>query len=663
MKLRRMMLLLFSLFAGVPVLFVSTMLFSAACSRSNESATDLLLTVAAQERRALERTFDEYLSDAQLLAISPAVQQATKELTANRSAQSESINSARKLLSSWADRLSTVQQFIVCDTNYTVLLSSDADLEGTHYPVEPLHRKKLAEGQVIATCLQDGHEDEGVNSFLVATPMYEDSGERVLAYLLLSVDTASFTALPDIFGKLDHTFIALMDSAGKKVVSNSSIPFDSLSDLYDKSNLSHTLVADTLFEFHLNGKLHLGYYLKVENVGWRLFCALQPAEFSLGVGLLIFILVVAAAVTAVLMLVLYRILTHFFTRPMELLTKNIREMDTGDYSNTVPHLGNTEFGDIGTAFNNMLARIRKDRQELSLKEERHRIINEQSNSIIFEYNVDTHLMTTSPSGRMLSHFPQCMECFPDALIELNVVDAAHAAPLEKLFRDMVRGQKNGTMEIRLRTYKNELRWFNLVLSTIVEPQSHKPLRVVGKLTDIDEEKQAAEQLVFKAARDPLTHLYNKETTQLKITERITARSGDSYHALMVIDIDHFKRVNDGYGHQKGDEILKAIAAVMQNQFRPGDIVGRIGGDEFMVLLCDMPDALSVRRKVEQLLDDVRAIPLNAEKNDYMSISVGVALFPEDGASYNQLYAHADNAAYAAKNGGRNDVRFYRDEVC
>lgn len=173
------------------------------------------------------------------------------------------------------------------------------------------------------------------------------------------------------------------------------------------------------------------------------------------------------------------------------------------------------------------------------------------------------------------------------------------------------------------------------------------------LREIDE---LQEQLREQANRDPLTGLYNRRYLDSTLERELARckRDGDPL-ALILIDIDHFKQVNDTYGHQAGDEVLLRLAAMLAGMARAGDVACRYGGEEFLLLMPTMPLA-SARERAEALraaFADVE-VPFGAFKLR-TTVSVGIAAYPGHGISADELIRNADTALYRAKNLGRNRV--------
>lgn len=175
----------------------------------------------------------------------------------------------------------------------------------------------------------------------------------------------------------------------------------------------------------------------------------------------------------------------------------------------------------------------------------------------------------------------------------------------------------------------------------------------GALAQLEKTNVELERL---ASTDPLTGAANRRAFMERSRAEL-ARSGRSAEttALLLLDLDHFKAINDSYGHQGGDAVLKAVVAEVQAVLRPSDLMGRVGGEEFMVLLpdADAAAALGVADRILQRVADLQ-VPSNSGPIR-LTLSMGLAVFPLDGGSLEQLFKVADLRLYEAKHQGRNRV--------
>lgn len=166
---------------------------------------------------------------------------------------------------------------------------------------------------------------------------------------------------------------------------------------------------------------------------------------------------------------------------------------------------------------------------------------------------------------------------------------------------------------------------------------------------LEEQKQ---ELIEKVQKDPLTGLYNKSATQKQVAGALRTGNPDSLAAFLMIDIDYFKKINDTLGHAAGDSVILIFAGNLRKQFRDGDIVGRIGGDEFAVFIW-VPDEVWIcekARKINAALAENITLESGACS---ITASIGIALAKCEDAEFESLYHQADEALYRAKAAGRN----------
>lgn len=162
-------------------------------------------------------------------------------------------------------------------------------------------------------------------------------------------------------------------------------------------------------------------------------------------------------------------------------------------------------------------------------------------------------------------------------------------------------------------------------------------------------------LIHLSEIDPLTSVFNKETTQKLIDQKL---KNHEHFCFLILDVDDFKSVNDNYGHAVGDKVLKNLSDLFKNHFRQTDIVGRIGGDEFIILIEDEHIAES---RIQSLLQKVNALKIEELQDFKLSISVGMAFTPSNGTTFMELYRHADHALYQTKRTGKNNYKIYKND--
>jgi diguanylate cyclase (GGDEF)-like protein/PAS domain S-box-containing protein len=219
-------------------------------------------------------------------------------------------------------------------------------------------------------------------------------------------------------------------------------------------------------------------------------------------------------------------------------------------------------------------------------------------------------------------------------------------------------------EYRVISPDGVVRW--VVDRTVVLPRMDGQRALTqGMIFDITDRKRAEQELSHRANHDPLTGLPNRDQFRAALEEAImSSRAGGGAVAVMYVDLDDFKLVNDGFGHEVGDEVLAAVAERLSRATRATDVVGRDGGDEFLVLMPNLPGGLEEATHAAELatarVRDALLRPVSSGSVEVdVSASVGVSLFPFDAAETQTLLKHADAAMYDAKAAGRDACRFYQ----
>jgi diguanylate cyclase (GGDEF)-like protein/PAS domain S-box-containing protein len=235
--------------------------------------------------------------------------------------------------------------------------------------------------------------------------------------------------------------------------------------------------------------------------------------------------------------------------------------------------------------------------------------------------------------------------------------------IEKEFQhDLLCGRSDAVQfDRRYRTRDGRVVWA-LVSATLL-PANEEPPHFLIQINDLTERKKAEEELAHLAHHDALTGVANRMLLAEEVEHGIAlARRHQCRLAVVFIDLDYFKHINDSLGHEAGDTVLKVIAARLAGSVRESDIVGRMGGDEFVVVLSEVDDARDVLSLTDKLRTEcARPVWLDGHEIQ-LSTSMGVSLFPDDAQDFRTLLRFADSALYHAKTEGRNNVQFYLPEL-
>ena len=189
------------------------------------------------------------------------------------------------------------------------------------------------------------------------------------------------------------------------------------------------------------------------------------------------------------------------------------------------------------------------------------------------------------------------------------------------------------------------------------------LNYIASITDLTERKEVEQKLQYLSDYDPLTSLPNRRLLGYRVDQTIimSKQKGNRPFALLYIDLDHFKNINDSLGHRFGDEILQKVAKRIENMLPEGDTVSRLGGDEFMILISDLGPLETAAALSEKVLYEISK-PLENDSHLTITPSIGIAVYPNDGENFDKLLRNADAAVHFAKKQGRNNYQFYTAEM-
>lgn len=181
--------------------------------------------------------------------------------------------------------------------------------------------------------------------------------------------------------------------------------------------------------------------------------------------------------------------------------------------------------------------------------------------------------------------------------------------------------------------------------------------------DVTERKKNESKIAFMATHDELTELPNRNLLNDRLTHSIAqSKRQRSKMAVLFIDIDHFKYINDSLGHQVGDKLLKMLAKRLSSSLREGDTVARFGGDEFVIVLPEVSSLPAINSLASALLGQIKK-PYEIDEHELIITgSIGISIYPDNAATADDLIQHADSAMYSAKDQGRNNCQFYTQKI-
>ncbi|MCQ9734612.1 diguanylate cyclase [Pseudomonas aeruginosa] len=337
-------------------------------------------------------------------------------------------------------------------------------------------------------------------------------------------------------------------------------------------------------------------------------------------------------------LVGYLALELWVLRRVQRLNREVAEVGRNAHSIRLSDFGNDELGQLAGEMNQMLERLEHS-------EARDRAILQSMRDGYFEMDVDGVILTVNPAlCQLLGQTRETLIGHPYYEL-LGEDDLARA---RQPFQRAMQSGAGKTFAIPLQRADGSLGYFEATVSLIHDLQGE--LRGYrGIVRDVSDQIAYQQQLLEMAYRDPLTGLGNRKTFDEQLGQALLrAGSGGSELALLYLDLDRFKEVNDRFGHDIGDALLRTVAERVRSTLRQPDKAYRLGGDEFAVLLEDSQEN-NPQRLAERLLAAlVQPIALNGERIDFVTPSIGIALYPRHAGDAEGLVRAADSAMYEAK---------------
>lgn len=307
-----------------------------------------------------------------------------------------------------------------------------------------------------------------------------------------------------------------------------------------------------------------------------------------------------------------------------------------------------------------ISSLKNDLMKQERKYIRNQVVADQFKHVVLEWDLLTDTMLSSE---------QWIERFGYELPEKNfsqyIGGANHIHPddmgaFKEKLQILMQSEAKEVADIRVANSEGRYYWCRIRAVSQTKGQG-KPTVIIAVVYDINDLKHSEIILKQKTERDGLTKLLNKESAKQAGEEYLKNRKATTLAAMLVLDIDNFKMINDNLGHLYGDAVLSQIGTNLRNMFRAQDIIGRIGGDEFLVLLKDLPNLELVKDRCELLVNTIGQQMQKLMPEIPVSLSVGVALIPKHGVSWGELFQHADEALYVAKRKGKGQYKIYDEQ--
>jgi diguanylate cyclase (GGDEF)-like protein/PAS domain S-box-containing protein len=302
---------------------------------------------------------------------------------------------------------------------------------------------------------------------------------------------------------------------------------------------------------------------------------------------------------------------------------------------------------------------KKEEEKLRELEERWEFALEGSGDGVWDWNFETYEVYYSKTLKEILGFDDAEfnNKFSEFKERINPDDVQNV--MDNINRHLRAETPFYTAEYRIRKKDRTYMWALDRGKVIRWDAEGKPLRMIGTFTDISMRKRLEEEIKKMAFRDPLTNLPNRLLFNDRFEQTIsTSLRHKKMFAVIIIDIDKFKKINDTHGHDIGDKLITHVGLKISEMLRKSDTIARFGGDEFLLLLPEIGNKTDVEIIAKKIIDSFRAKILLGDRKLSITLSMGISLYPQDGQDISILLKNADLALYDVKESGRNNYKFY-----
>lgn len=368
-------------------------------------------------------------------------------------------------------------------------------------------------------------------------------------------------------------------------------------------------------------------------------------------------LAVGALLCIPLTFFIWYFISRIVTRPLQQMTSGLLRIADGDIEAIGPLQirGQDEVGQATTAFNQVMEKVRG------------LLIEQRLSRIVFENSLEGITVTDSKGRIQMTNdaFTETTGYSADEVIGKTPALLKSGRQDESFYQAFwtalkEKGQWRGEIWNKRKDGSIYPEWLNV---SAVKGKDGSIDHYVAIFSDITERKQREEVIAFQAFHDTLTGLPNRSLFLDRLEQSLIQAKRSRAHtpAIMFLDLDRFKLINDTLGHDAGDTLLREVALRLRRCVRESDTVARMGGDEFTVLL-DNVDEAATRNVAQKILDSMKEPVLLADKPTVITTSIGISMFPKDGRNAEALMKHADTAMYQVKGSGRAAMCFFTPEL-
>lgn len=426
----------------------------------------------------------------------------------------------------------------------------------------------------------------------------------------------------------------------------------------DLQNDHAQAIQEKLAELNnLNGSIEPSFTVLILMAQNEVFLARSRSEqIQKSVNSLLFVINLFGITLVLVIVILFR---RYISNSVSKLTYASNQMKSGHLGDRVNITNRDEFGQIASAFNNMAEAVQKRTDALREVDFRYQALFNQSDDAVMIIGVEGEILNANERALRMYGF-DTKEMIGMRIQSFSPVD--QQSDIQEKFDALRSGKEIPVFETNMKRKDGSIFQVEINITRVLD-ENGKPLYMQSISRDISGRKENEAQLRMMAMYDGLTGLPNRMNLSMKFSRAIAdAQENREFVAVLFLDMDGFKQVNDRFGHEQGDLLLTKIGGILKDSIRKSDMVARVGGDEFVIILENILAPHTPGLVADKIIHALSKPLKIAGETINLSTSVGISLFPTDGEDLEILINCADKAMYQVKSNKKNGYLFYKPDL-
>lgn len=695
MLIKRKLPLMIIILVTVPLLLISFIIYYFTSASLIQSGKNNITLITKLEKTVLSELINKQITEADLSAQKASVVQFLENIMKNPSdggSNSTEVNKMNRELRKRADTLKELEHSFIVDLKGHIIADSNLIIKVNSVSDRKYFRDALGGKLNIGDTIYSRIDGSPV---IVFSAPVKDSKGRIIGVFCNSFYTEYFQKYFTSSIKLGKSGFAYIMDRNDDLVAypdkskiGSKIADVKIRGIIDKVKMSFEKNNDTEI-YNYNNEINFMSFAVIPGLNWTLAVVQDIKEVNAPAMLELYIVIGIFVLMLIFSIISSILASRSITIPVGKIIDTMNKAAEGDLASVCDYKSDNELGQLSANLNYMINELSTSYNELSevyedltsteevlraqydelaesqlaltLSEERYKQSLDGINDVIWELDLITNNLFASDKWFEIMGF-QC-EGLDVRNIFKNGVLPKFKKPVMNSIKEHIRNRTPYFLcEFKMLTGTGEIKWLQIKGKAIADSQG-KLVRCSGSLTNITPRKVAEEKVHKLAYYDELTSFPNRNTFIKELGYEIEkCNKNNSIGAVLLIDLDDFKKINVSMGHETGNMLLKAISEKINSELDKEDLLCRSGGDEFLILKKNVEDNVKLKEITLKLLKIFDNCFELQEKQVFITASIGISIFPDDGSDPDVVLKNADTAMYKAKESGKNNYQLYLEEM-